>query len=64
VYWVFIILGFLAMRYSEVYGHWPLMKPKKREASSPHSGSSHGVGVGSEKKVGVETVKSANTIEV
>jgi len=27
VYWIFVILGFLAMRYREVKGHWPLMKP-------------------------------------
>ena len=28
VYWIVIILSFLAMRYNEKKGHWPLMKPK------------------------------------
>ncbi|ELR05480.1 hypothetical protein VC83_07149 [Pseudogymnoascus destructans] len=29
VYWIFVILMFLSMRYHEVVGHWPLMKAKK-----------------------------------
>ena len=52
------------MRYSEVHGHWPLMKPKKSEASSPDSGSSQGVVAGSEKEAGVETVRRAEIVEV
>ncbi|KAK5662845.1 hypothetical protein OQA88_6256 [Cercophora sp. LCS_1] len=28
VYWIFVIIGFLVLRYQEVKGHWPLMKPK------------------------------------
>jgi high-affinity iron transporter len=30
LYWVAVISGFLAMRYKEVGGHWPLMKAKKQ----------------------------------
>jgi high-affinity iron transporter len=29
MYWAAVIITFLAMRYNEVKGHWPLMKPKK-----------------------------------
>jgi len=29
VYWIVIIAAFLTMRYNEVKGHWPFMKPKK-----------------------------------
>ncbi|KAK4167341.1 iron permease FTR1/Fip1/EfeU [Cladorrhinum sp. PSN259] len=28
LYWLFVIAGFLVMRFNEVKGHWPLMKPK------------------------------------
>lgn len=28
-YWIAVILGFLAMRYNERNGHWPLTMPKK-----------------------------------
>jgi high-affinity iron transporter len=31
LYWIAVISGFLAMRYKEVKGHWPLMKAKKQE---------------------------------
>lgn len=29
LYWIAVISGFLAMRYKEVKGHWPLVKAKK-----------------------------------
>ena len=32
LYWLFVILGFLAMRYREVKGRWPLMKKSKSKA--------------------------------
>ena len=55
------------MRYSEVHGHWPLMKPK-RESSTPDSGSSEAVVVESEGNKGgekaMETVRATPTIEV
>jgi high-affinity iron transporter len=35
VYWVAIIIMFLTMRYNEVKGYWPLMKPKKGSSSEP-----------------------------
>jgi high-affinity iron transporter len=28
LYWLCVIVAFLVMRYREVTGHWPLMKPK------------------------------------
>jgi len=28
VYWIFVILGFVALRYKEKKGHWPFMKAK------------------------------------
>lgn len=40
--WIAVILCFLAMRYSEVHGHWRLMKLKEA-TSTPDSGSSDGV---------------------
>jgi high-affinity iron transporter len=30
MYWIAVIAGFLAMRYKEVKGNWPLMKAKRR----------------------------------
>jgi high-affinity iron transporter len=42
LYWLVVISGFLAMRYQEVNGHWPLMKPKavaEPDASSQRSES-------------------------
>lgn len=30
LYWIAVIAGFLAMRYKEIKGHWPLMKAKKQ----------------------------------
>jgi high-affinity iron transporter len=30
VYWLVVIAGFLTMRFYEVKGHWPLMKPKAK----------------------------------
>ncbi|KAK4155053.1 iron permease FTR1/Fip1/EfeU [Chaetomidium leptoderma] len=33
LYWLCVIVSFLVMRYREVKGHWPLMKPKGPELS-------------------------------
>src|SRR5262249_39149395 len=35
VYWAAIIITFLAIRYNEVKGHWPLMKPKNGSDEEP-----------------------------
>lgn len=44
LYWLVIILAFLAMGYNEKMGHWPLMKSKavddKKETEPPSRGSS------------------------
>jgi high-affinity iron transporter len=29
LYWLTVIVGFLAMMYNEKKGHWPFMKPKQ-----------------------------------
>ncbi len=34
LYWLFVILAFFTMRYHEVKGHWPLLKPKAAVAGS------------------------------
>lgn len=31
-YWIAVIIAFVAMRFNEKKGHWPLMKPKKEVA--------------------------------
>ena len=40
LYWVVIILAFLAMRYNEKKGHWPLMKAKPALSDDKLSDSS------------------------
>ncbi|KAI9753450.1 MAG: orotidine 5'-phosphate decarboxylase [Chaenotheca gracillima] len=44
LYWLVVIVGFVAMRYNETKGHWPLLKAKagKNDAASS-SGSDSGV---------------------
>ena len=34
------MIGFFSMRYQEVKGHWPLMKPKKRHDADTQSNQS------------------------
>jgi high-affinity iron transporter len=72
VYWIVVIIGFLAMRYNEVKGHWPLMKPKsdavipadsKLHSHSDNSSETGSVGV-AEKKVEGTTVAPIRSIEV
>jgi len=41
MYWIAIICMFLAMRYNEVKGHWPLMKPKKASINEKNYARSH-----------------------
>lgn len=64
VYWIAVMLGFCTMRYSEVHGHWPLMKPKKKDTLTPDSGSLGGAVFENEKKGGVETTRATPAIEV
>lgn len=37
LYWLCVIVWFLVMRYREVKGHWPLMKPKNSQLSPADS---------------------------
>ncbi|CAN8103464.1 unnamed protein product [Discula destructiva] len=40
VYWLAVILGFGAMRYKEVKGHWPFMAAKKPASDEKHASAS------------------------
>ncbi|ROV99107.1 hypothetical protein VMCG_06595 [Cytospora schulzeri] len=72
VYWIFIIICFVAMRYHERHGHLGVFTPvlscfglRKRKVSSPAStdveGSAGGVIMNSEKRVdGTEAVKAVD----
>ena len=42
LYWLCVIASFLVMRYREVKGHWPLMKPKDAQLSAVDSGQEEG----------------------
>ena len=54
LYWLVIILAFLAMRFNERNGHWPLRKPKKVTDVNgfEHDSNSDTTGVGAEEKSG------------
>ena len=39
MYWLAIIISFLAMRYNEKKGHWPFMKPKSKSTRINSVGS-------------------------
>ena len=45
-YWIAVIIAFLAMRYNERKGHWPLRKPKTTPSERKASDSSSEEGVG------------------
>ena len=40
LYWVVVIMAFLAMRYNERQGHWPLMKAKTTSTEEANNSSS------------------------
>jgi high-affinity iron transporter len=40
LYWIAVIGGFIAMRYKEVKGHWPLMKVKQQAPTKEPSKTS------------------------
>jgi high-affinity iron transporter len=68
LYWLVVIIGFLAMAYNEKKGHWPLMKPKANAHTtavrheSGSDSSTAGVEKVTEKVGGPET--SSNVREV
>lgn len=39
VYWIFVMAGFFVMRFHELKGHWPFMKPKTAQNGVVGSGS-------------------------
>ena len=43
-YWIAVIIAFLAMRYNEKKGHWPLMKQKAAPSERAASESSNSDG--------------------
>lgn len=57
LYWLVVILGFLALRYKETKGHWPLMRAKSDSSHAQAYHEEHGDVVlekgQAEKKVGV-----------
>ena len=61
MYWIAVIVGFLALRFNEKHGRWPFMKAKavpediSRTASQSGSGSDGGL----EKQAHTTNVKSA-----
>ncbi|RDW80966.1 hypothetical protein BP5796_05664 [Coleophoma crateriformis] len=58
LYWICIMLGFFAMRYKEVTGHWPMRKPKQGAEGSVEDVESLGSGVvGSEKEKAVDVTR-------
>lgn len=66
LYWVFIIVSFIAMRYREIRGHWPLMRPKAAQVSDGYPDSegpsSGGDGELSEGRKG--TARQQDPVEV
>ncbi|OAQ73056.1 plasma membrane iron permease [Pochonia chlamydosporia 170] len=54
VYWIFVMAGFILMRFKETKGHWPFMKPKHSVAQEDsRSGSSSQQGGAAEKTTNV-----------
>lgn len=43
VYWIFVIIGFLVLRFHEVNGHYPLMKAKIADDEPSRESSEQGV---------------------
>jgi high-affinity iron transporter len=43
IYWLVVIVAFLAMRFNETRGHWPLMKPKQSAYLDTEAESVHGI---------------------
>jgi high-affinity iron transporter len=68
-YWIVIILAFVAMRYHEKNGHWPLMKSKGhpepgRSGSGESSDVGASIGGGEVGKAHDESTPSAHVKEV
>ncbi|KAF2104573.1 high-affinity iron transporter FtrA [Rhizodiscina lignyota] len=61
MYWIAVIVGFLVMMFYEKRGHWPFMKPRKRDLPS-HASESEYSGEPKEKGVLEDTfVKAKDT---
>lgn len=45
VYWIFVIASFIVMRFKEVKGHWPFMKPKHVSSETSSESGVNGAGV-------------------
>ncbi|KAJ2893587.1 hypothetical protein MKZ38_008436 [Zalerion maritima] len=57
VYWIVVILGFIAMRYKEVKGHWPLRKAKEAPAVAEYSSSGSSNDLPSDRAKGASVVR-------
>jgi high-affinity iron transporter len=67
-YWIAVIVAVLAIRYYEVRGHWPLLKPSKTKSVGESEDGDEGRNVSQttlemEKKEGVE-VRTAPVGEI
>lgn len=62
LYWIFVMISFLIMRYREVKGHWPLMKPKK-EAAPADADSASDLATGDGRVVEAKIVAAERATE-
>lgn len=62
LYWLVVMIGFISMRYQEVKGHWPLMKPKMvvEPDSQGHLSESESSAVEANKPTSAEKVVQAH----
>jgi high-affinity iron transporter len=58
LYWLVVIISFFSMRYQEVNGHWPLLKPKKTIEQDAHSTRSESESSNADAGKAVVTEKS------
>ncbi|KAI9779533.1 MAG: hypothetical protein M1839_007341 [Geoglossum umbratile] len=61
LYWIVVMLGFIAMRYKEKMGHWPFRKPKASSAVSSRSSGDNGDAGDNRQVEGVLTEKDTIT---
>jgi high-affinity iron transporter len=61
VYWICVMAGFILMRFNEVKGHWPFMKPKA--AAAPTAAADDESRSGSSSQHGGAPEKSTNVTE-
>lgn len=58
VYWIVVIAGFLALRYHENNGHWPLMQAKEKKQADGEANSVESPVIEHASKEGTTQVRS------